>query len=66
LLPPLLLLLLLLLQRDAGYAGRKRDYSTMMQDNRCAKMCKAAQGVMLTSRVICPSLVARQQVVPHV
>jgi hypothetical protein len=35
---------LLLLQRDAGYAGRKRDYSAMMQDNRCAEMCKAAQG----------------------
>jgi hypothetical protein len=42
----------LLIQRDPGYAGRKRDYSAMMQDTRCADMCRAAQGMRLVQHAV--------------
>jgi hypothetical protein len=57
---PAAAVVLLRLQRDTGYAGRKRDYSAMMQDNRCAEMCKAAQGGLLLRHSICPCLLERR------
>ncbi|KAF6265936.1 hypothetical protein COO60DRAFT_1476923, partial [Scenedesmus sp. NREL 46B-D3] len=35
--------------RNAGCEGRKRDYSAMMQDSRCAEMCQAAQAAALAA-----------------